>query len=282
MEVKSNNPEILINNRRIWFNVKSIELEESFYYDTNFVKELKIKMPKLNSITFSNDWRIRKCKPQLLSSIKDERERIDLTLDNVTAVQFPYRRIEDRKDWIIPFLPNLRHLSLFFSEPRSIDSDLVTILNERIRRLDIRQSSEFKRSWEGQELSEISYLYFSNVEYVNFCLSDFNQISAWWAKDFIMKILINFKNLRILLVYTLPTFGYYIDASYETKLSEVIGYLDMNAIRKNYKVKHFRQHALFLKREFIESQVEDMASLTSRKYSVSSRLIRLFFRKKGS
>jgi hypothetical protein len=97
-----------------------------------------------------------------------------------------------------------------------------------------------------------------------------------------MKILINFKNLRILLIYTHWTFGTYIHSSYEIKLSEVIGYLNMNAIRKNYKVKHFPQYALFLKREFIKSEIEEVASLTSRKYSVSSRLIRLFFRKRDS
>ena len=48
IDVKSNNPDVLINNHRIWHNVKSIELYRSKKYNLNFVNELKIKMPKLN------------------------------------------------------------------------------------------------------------------------------------------------------------------------------------------------------------------------------------------
>jgi hypothetical protein len=40
--------QILDTNSRIWFNVKSLELSMTHQYDFNFVKELKIKMPKLN------------------------------------------------------------------------------------------------------------------------------------------------------------------------------------------------------------------------------------------
>jgi hypothetical protein len=39
--VKSNNPEILINNCRIWYYVKSIEMSSKFKYDVDFVKEIK-------------------------------------------------------------------------------------------------------------------------------------------------------------------------------------------------------------------------------------------------
>ncbi len=41
--VKSNNLEILINDSRIWYYVKSIELERTLNYNTNIIKELKIK-----------------------------------------------------------------------------------------------------------------------------------------------------------------------------------------------------------------------------------------------
>jgi hypothetical protein len=272
-EVKSNNPLILINNRRIWFNVKSVELEKSFYYDRNFVRELKIKMPKLNSITLSDHLSVYKRETQVLSATNDEREKTNLRLDNVTTIQFTCGPIEDIKDWIISFLPNLRYLSLSFTKFHSIDNELIPILNQRIQRLDISLYSEL------EQLSEIDYVYFSNVEYIHFCVSYFNQEPKWYA-DVIMKILTNFKNLNSLLMYTHRTLGVYINPSYKTKLSKVIGYLDVNAIRKNYKVKYFRQYALFLKRGFIKSEVEDVAPLTSKKYSVSSRLIHLFFRKK--
>jgi hypothetical protein len=49
-EVKSNNPEILINNPRIWFNLKYIELENTFKYDLNWIKQMNMKMRKLTSI----------------------------------------------------------------------------------------------------------------------------------------------------------------------------------------------------------------------------------------
>jgi UDP-galactopyranose mutase len=43
-DFKSNNREIFINNPRIWFNVKSIELLDRDKFDNNFLKELKIKI----------------------------------------------------------------------------------------------------------------------------------------------------------------------------------------------------------------------------------------------
>jgi hypothetical protein len=46
-DVKLNNCEILKNNSRIWYNVKSIQLPIRSGYNRNFVKELKTKMPKL-------------------------------------------------------------------------------------------------------------------------------------------------------------------------------------------------------------------------------------------
>ncbi len=49
---KSNNPEIFLNNTQIWYHVKSIQLKRSSYYDRNFVRELRIKMPNLILIIF--------------------------------------------------------------------------------------------------------------------------------------------------------------------------------------------------------------------------------------
>ncbi len=92
--VKSNNPEILINDSRIWYNVKSIELERAYNYHTNFVKELKMKMPKLNLITFGHDCGINEWIEPYSSAIYDEREKIDLKLNNVTTVQFTDGSIE--------------------------------------------------------------------------------------------------------------------------------------------------------------------------------------------
>jgi hypothetical protein len=53
-DVKLNNYEILKNNSRIWYNVKSIQLPVRFGYNRNFVEELKTKMPKLTLIRFNS------------------------------------------------------------------------------------------------------------------------------------------------------------------------------------------------------------------------------------
>jgi hypothetical protein len=51
--VKSNNPEILMNNSRIWYSIKTIDLPFESKSDCNVLKELQIKMPKLTTINFS-------------------------------------------------------------------------------------------------------------------------------------------------------------------------------------------------------------------------------------
>ena len=50
MEIISNNSDILLNNSRIRYNIKTIALFLSTTNDENIINELKMKMPKLNSI----------------------------------------------------------------------------------------------------------------------------------------------------------------------------------------------------------------------------------------
>jgi hypothetical protein len=159
--VKSNNPEILINNHRIWYNVKSIQLIRSLKYDKHFIRELKIKMPKLNLIQFRCDLHIVR--------------HNSVRLENVTTVEITYDHIENRKEWIINSLPNLKHLILYSTELPSIDSQLAPIFNERIEKLDISIYSGL------QQLTELSYIYFSNVQYINFCVDGFLEDPKWFV-----------------------------------------------------------------------------------------------------
>jgi hypothetical protein len=85
------------NNSRIWYHVKSIQLKRSIYYDQNFVRELKMKMPNLNLITFDDMDYIKRCSP----AISNEQGKIDLGLDKVTTVRFISKSIQDQKEWII-------------------------------------------------------------------------------------------------------------------------------------------------------------------------------------
>ncbi len=72
-----------------------------------------------------------------------------------------------------------------------------------------------------------------------------------------IKILKNFQNLKTLLIYT----NRKIDPLCETKLSKLIEYINMNTIMKIYQVKHFREYALFLKRELNNNEVQDVTSI---------------------
>jgi hypothetical protein len=267
--VKSNNPEILINNRRIWYNVKSIECLMLYSCDEYFVKKLKMKIPKLTSIEFTGFrfFPIREAGD--LHIIKDERKKIDLRLDNVTTVAFVKGYIEDQKDWIIYSLPNLRHLILCSTKLPSIDSEIVPILNERIQQLDI--DGEFSK-----RLTETSYVYFSNVQHINICL-DYPLRAVHLYAD-VITILTNFKNLKTLFIHMNRVSGLHL--SNNAELSKAIQYLEMNGITKNYQVKHIQEYYLFLKRKLNKTGAEDDVPLTSKKSSFFSNLNCFISRKK--
>jgi hypothetical protein len=228
--VQSSNPEILINNQ-IWHNVKIIELEKTYTYNRNFVEQLKIKMPKLNLIKF----RKGKYTRPYYSLVTDcFIENIDSTLDNITTIEFIGVFFDDIYDWIVYLLPNLRHLK---SGSTTFDVGLPRlrlILNERI----------------------------PNVEYIKLCLSAFGTESEQWCADAVMKIFKKRKNLKSLLIYAeQKTISLYIDPLDEAKLNKLIEQLNMNAITKDYEVKHFRPYYLFLKRKLNDSEVQDAPTL---------------------
>jgi hypothetical protein len=144
----------------------------------------------------------------------------------------------------------------------SIDSQLSPILNQRIQRSDIDRNSKLK------QLTEISYVYFSNVQFIYFDLICFHGESKYYA-NIIMKILTNFQNLKSLLI-CIPQ-----------ENNSYIKYLNIHTISKNYQVKHFPQYSLFLKREFNDSTLTDQ-TVTLKESSFFSRLFHWSFRKKES
>jgi len=72
-------------------------------------------------------------------------------------------------------------LILYSTELPSIDSQLAPIFNERIEKLDISIYCGL------QQLTEISYIYFSNVQYINFCVDGFLEDPKWFV-NYTMKI----------------------------------------------------------------------------------------------
>jgi hypothetical protein len=232
-EIKLNNCEILEKDSRIWYNVKSIQMPDKCCYNRNFVKELKRKMPKLTLIRFDSYWVSPKMETDDLSENKD------VTLDNVTTIGFTRGNLEKHKDWIIYSLPNLRHLILSHRTAMpSIDSELAPILNKTIRRLDIDATCE-----KVEQLPEISYACFSNVENINFYMDDGEKSSEWYA-NIIIKILKNFKKLKILMV----RIAHLCNVSFlEHNVPKIIEYLKMNEMDKNYQVEYLNEYTLFSK-----------------------------------
>jgi hypothetical protein len=273
--VVSNNPEILINNPRIWYNVKSIEWFVPSNYDIDFVEKLKMKMPNLTLIKFKDSRSSATREAVDLLMINDEREKINLRLNNVTTIECTDGDIEDQKNWIINSLPSLRHLILRDTKLLLIDTiagELAPLLNEKIQRLDLYGTSQFK------QLTEINYVYFSNVQHINISLYD-PSLGLEWYTD-VMKTLTNFKKLKTLLIY-IPR-SRYMRVYVVAELRKLIKYLDMNGIIKNYEVKHCQGYCLFLKQEFSDNEVENGVYLTLRKSSFFSKLIRFFSQKRRS
>jgi hypothetical protein len=189
--VKSSNPELLETNPRIWYNVKSIGLLMTLEYDFNLIKQLKMKMPKLTMIFFSEDYSSRQNEEKNIFINKHEKEKSNLTLNNVSTVGCKIGPGKNRKEWLIHVLPNLTHLLLSEDISPSIHSELMDVLNKRIQRLDIRT---YRLSQE-----RIS-IYFSNVQDI-FCDIYGLQYDAGSHKYTVMEILANFENLKTLLIH---------------------------------------------------------------------------------
>ncbi|CAF0910120.1 unnamed protein product [Adineta steineri] len=153
-----------------------------------------MKMPKLIFI--------KRC--PILENNKDEKELTEdlyvdsneevkshVTLDNITTIQFDDGSVANRNEWLIQALPNLNHLILSTVDLLSPDSQSTDLLNKRIRRLDINSTDSLL-----EQLTEISYVYFSNVEHIYF---ERSQLYA----DIVKKILKNFKSLERLIIRSL-------------------------------------------------------------------------------
>ena len=233
--VKSNHPDVVNTNPRLWYNVKSLELLMTHQYDINFVKELNIKMPKLNFIKFQHDRSILYHKTEGEFSNNET----DGKLSNVTTIQLVDGSIQEINQWLINSLPNVKHLILYPTESSSIDNQLIQILNQRIERLDINGYSNL------EELTSISYLYYSNVQFIHFRLNNERKESEWYA-NIIIKILNNFKNLKTLLLYPLEITKTY--SFFETKSTKLIKCLDIEDINRNYRIEHYGKYSIFSKK----------------------------------
>jgi hypothetical protein len=211
-DIQSNNSELLRTNHRLWYNVKSIELSMTNQYDIHFLRELKIKMPKLNFIKF-NSW-IQNSK--LISN-----ERINLTLNNVTTILFQGQYFQENIEWFIHLLPNLRHLILHLAKCPFKQSE---ILSKQIKELDILNFSTFILS--NNEI----YIYFSKLEYLNIWI-EANEMNEKSIEEIIWKILNNFYHLKILTIYFYSKYS-----SNSNILNNLFHHLNIDQITNNYLI----------------------------------------------
>jgi hypothetical protein len=236
--VKSSNHNLLETNPRIWYNVKSIDLLMTLEYDFNLIKQLKMKMPKLTVIFFVDNYSSRQNEPKNIFMNKNEGEKSNVTLNNVTTIECKIGPGENKKEWLIHVLPNLIHLLLSDDVLPSIHSELTDVLNKKIQRLDI---NTYKLS--PKRIS----IYFSNVQDIFCDLRDL-QYDVESHKYTAMEILANFKNLKTLLVRyndsRLLEIGPLIRDASKDNAS-----VDVNEIMETYYMKHFsNQYCLFTKK----------------------------------
>jgi hypothetical protein len=151
-----------------------------------------------------------------------------------------------------------------------MNNQLCRILNEKILRLDLYEHCQL------EQLIEINDVYFSNVQYINFCFNN-SPNNAKLSADIIMKILFNFKNLKVLFIYIRSMISGLILYPVEGHLRNLIEYLDMNEIMKNYQVKYSDKFCLFLKQEQDEDvTIRKDELIISRIFSFFSSITRFF------
>ncbi|CAF4126642.1 unnamed protein product, partial [Adineta steineri] len=160
----------------------------------------------------------------ILEYDSNEEVKSHVTLDNITTIQFDHGSVENGNEWLIQALPNLNHLILSTVDLPSPDSQSVDLLNKRIRRLDINSTDSLL-----EQLTEISYVYFSNIEHIYF------ERSQSYA-DIVKKILKNFKSLERLIIRSLQEL-YECRDIMTSDLTNILEHSDMVEIKKKFQMK---------------------------------------------
>jgi hypothetical protein len=257
-DVKSNHSDILMNNDRVWYNIKHIDLFMPSKYNFNFLKQLKIKMPKLTFINFNLSDYNGVNKTESIYTGNNKREKVHVTLDNVTTIKCIKGSLQDEKEWLIHALPNLKHLILFSTQLPSVYSELTPILNQRIKKLDLYEYSSL------EPLTQISYFYFLNIQHISVCIPNTAQRRIGCYADNIMVILKNFKSLQTLMLYTSDENYNYFKALTK-ELRRLIQLPNKKETKEKYQMNQFYGWILFSKKRADNDKIQSSIFLSSLK-----------------
>jgi hypothetical protein len=220
-----------------------------------------MKIPKLTFIKFDSWTDSSTSISNDAFSINNQFELIYLTLGNVTTIQLSGQSFEEKIEWIIHLLPNLRHCILYSIKfPR-----LGEIL---IKQFDVLHFSTFVL------LMKQNYIHFSEVEHISFWIET-DQMDEKSIEKFIMKILNNFYHLKILIIY----FYSRTSSSNSNSLNNLFRDLNINQITNNYLVK-IQKDILYLQINVETSDLNPSVMCTSKSKLIDDRLILIKLSKK--
>ncbi|UJR32638.1 hypothetical protein I4U23_020098 [Adineta vaga] len=256
---------LLQSKPSIWFKVKTIRLVRTEEVNIDdLIQSCKIHMPYLQTIKIRKYYRTDSIslhggrnRLQLIernsSKLKHKRllHNADLSLNTVTCVHLTGGEIEDEIEYLFKVLPNLTHLILENTLLPPLNSSLISILQEKVQRLDVMFSIG------PMEFIEMSYMYFSNVRYAQFT---FNLTTNDSIIDIRSKLIGNcLKNLSKLInlkIYTInPKFFSYGD---KAAFEPLVARLSQYDIDKNYKMIYIRNSLSFHKK----TPVHDRSSIS--------------------
>jgi hypothetical protein len=222
--IESNYSKIL-HSPFTWYHVKSIDLSKCPNLNSNLIKQIKIKMPNLISITLNSE--------RINDLYTNEYET---TLDSITTVHCEGEFIENIKQWLIYVLPNVKHLVLSYSPQPT------TQLSKKMKFLQ-KLHTYFR-----DDRITTDYLYFSKIQDVEIklLLKDVDDLYNYVLR-LVKEILEMFKNLKFF-IFNFYRINYSFNEPF-IELNKMITLLNMDKISKNYQIKHIYHHLQFVKKE---------------------------------
>lgn len=236
---KSNHFGIQINNSQLWYKVKSIQLDLRQQYHTNFIHDIKMKLPNLSSIRFLGTFHTPKHETLISFANINEGNDTDTILDKLTTINFS-GLVEREREWLTNSLPNLRYLILSAKELSSLEFSLKCNQFRLPFQLENDLHSIFK------QLDHIDHIYFSNIKHITISLNDRWTLSTE-SIDLLLKILKQSKHLQTILIYISRNPKYDEIDSTEEKLHKFLDRLSKSKLRKTYEIKCFRRYCFIFK-----------------------------------